>query len=407
MASHPRMRILILSQYFWPESFRINSFAEALLRAGAEVTVLTGQPNYPDGAIFEGYAASSFGHEFMGGIEVLRVPLAPRGNASGLRLALNYLSFVASASLFGPWRLRDRKVDVILVYAPSPILQAIPAILIGRIKSARVVTWVQDLWPESLTSTGHVRNARILSAVDAVVRWIYRRNDLLLGQSQAFVAAIREKAGSTPVSYFPNPADDPLSNAIGERAALSFPSGFNVVFAGNLGTVQSLDTIVGAAELLKNRVGVRITLVGSGSRSEWLTNEVSRRGLSNLVIAGRYPSADMPGILAQASALLVCLGRSDTLSKTIPSKLQSYFAAGRPLVGALDGEGADLIMRSGAGIAVPAEDATALADAIARLSDYTPAELARLADAAHTFYVAHFEPDTLAKRLLTTLAELE
>ena len=402
------MHILILSQYFWPESFRINTFTESLRRAGAEVTVLTGQPNYPDGSVFSGYFACSIRREaFAAGVEVFRVPIVPRGDGSALRLAINYISFVLSAALFGPWLLRGRKIDVIFVYAPSPIVQVVPAVLLKSVKRARLVTWVQDLWPESLASTGFVRNRVILGLVDQLVRWIYRRNDLLLGQSHAFVTAMRPKAGHARVEYFPNPGEAIAGGAESHgEAALELPSGFNVVFAGNLGTVQSLDTILDAAELLRELSRVRLVLIGSGSRSKWLQEEVTRRRLDNVMVAGRYPSSMMPAIFAQASALLVSLSRSEILSQTIPAKVQTYLAAGRPIIGSLDGEGADLIVTAGAGLVAPAEDAVGLADRVRRLEEMSDGERERMGAAARTFYEQHFQPDLLAKRLIRTFRGL-
>src|SRR5690242_12868227 len=163
------MRVLILSQHFWPETFRINEVAHSLREAGCEVEVLTGQPNYPDGAVFPGYRAFSSGREDFDGIPVHRVPLMPRGRSGALRLIGNYLSFIASASLVGPWRLRGRRYDVIFVYGTSPILQAIAALMLRLFKRCPVAVWVQDLWPQSLQVTGYVRNPRVLFGVAAVV----------------------------------------------------------------------------------------------------------------------------------------------------------------------------------------------------------------------------------------------
>lgn len=164
------MRLLVLSQYFWPETFRITEVVQSLRDAGCEVTVLTGQPNYPDGVVADGYSALSVRTQVRDGLTIHRVPLVPRGRGSALRLVANYASFVVSAAVFGPWLLRGRRFDAILVYAPSPILQAIPAVWLAWLKGAKLVTWVQDLWPESLSATGFVRNARALAVVAAVVR---------------------------------------------------------------------------------------------------------------------------------------------------------------------------------------------------------------------------------------------
>ena len=401
------MRVLVVSQYFWPETFRITEVAQSLRGLGHEVIVLTGQPNYPDGVVLPGYAATSFRVQVHDGLTIYRVPLVPRGRGSALRLLLNYLSFIISAIVFGPWLLRSRRVDVILVFGMSPILQAIPAILLARIKNARVVTWVQDLWPESLSATGFVRNPKILGIVAAVVRWIYRKNDLLLVQSQAFIEPVVKMAGNTPVVYHPNPGELAFSTVGSDRpTALQLEPGFNVVFAGNLGTVQALDTVLAAAQLLRDRQDVRFVLVGSGSRSEWLQQEVNRLGLDNVKMPGRYSPSDMPGILAQASAVLVSLVKDPIISQTVPSKVQAYLAAGKPIIASLDGEGARVVMEAGAGVACPAEDAHALADAVLQLRDALPEARQQMAQRGLIYYAQHFEPNLLAKRLAQILAEV-
>ncbi len=399
------MKILVLSQYFWPETFRITEVVQSLRDLGCEVTVLTGQPNYPEGVVPPGYSAASLCTQIHDGLTIHRVPLVPRGRGSALRLGLNYLSFIASVAVFGPWLLRSHRVDVILVYAPSPILQVIPAVWLKWIKGARLVTWVQDLWPESLSATGFVRDKKILGAVAAVVRWIYRRNDLLLVQSQAFVEPVVRMAGRTAVAYHPNPGELAFSKPDTDSACpLQLEPGFNVVFAGNLGTVQALDTVLAAALLLCHEPDVRFVLVGSGSRSEWLQQEVRRLGLDNVRMPGRFPLSDMPGILAQASAVLVSLVRDPIMSQTVPSKVQAYLAAGRPIIASLDGEGARVVMEAGAGIACPAQDAQALAAAVRRLRDASPQERQRMARCGRFYYEQHFEPKLLAGRLAQILS---
>ena len=401
------MKILIVSQYFWPETFRITEVVQSLRDAGCDVTVLTGQPNYPDGVVPPGYSAASLCTQIHDGLTIHRVPLVPRGRGSALRLALNYLSFIVSAAVFGPWLLRGRKVDIVIVYAPSPILQAIPAVWLAWLKHAKLVTWVQDLWPESLSATGFVRNPKMLSAVATVVRWIYRKNDLLLVQSPAFVRPVEEMAGDTPVVYHPNPGELAFSAPDTRNSSpLKLEPGFNVVFAGNLGTVQALDTMLAAAQLLRDTQDVRFVLVGSGSRSEWLQQEVTRLGLNNVKMPGRFPPTDMPGILAQASAVLVSLVKDPIISQTVPSKVQAYLAAGKPIIASLDGEGARVVTESGAGLACPAENARALADAVLQLRAALPEDLQKMAQRGLDYYQQHFEPTLLAKRLALILSDV-
>jgi glycosyltransferase involved in cell wall biosynthesis len=396
------VRVLVLTQYYWPEAFRINEVVESLQGAGCSVTVLTGQPNYPDGKIYPGYRAWGCGREVHAtGYSIYRVPIVPRGRASAWRLALNYLSFVASASTVGSRLLRRQRFDIIFVYGISPILQAIAAIALKRRTHAALVTWVQDLWPQSLQSAGFVSSQRLLGWVGAVVRWIYRRSDLLLVQSQAFVAAVTAMAGGTPVAYHPNPGEAAFAEAgPSGPPKLVLPPGFNVVFAGNLGTVQALDTVLEAAALLLPYEDIHLVLIGAGSRRDWLEREVARRGLSNVRLAGRFAPRDMPGILAQASALLVTLLRSPIMSQTIPSKMQAYLAAGRPAIAAHDGEGARVVTEAGAGVACGAEDAPALAQAVLSLRAAAPETLQRLGAAGRSYYQQHFEPSMLAQKLV-------
>ncbi len=400
------MKVLILSQHFWPETFRINEVAQSLREAGCEVGVLTGQPNYPDGQVFAGYRAWGWGPQDHGGGTIWRVPLAPRGRGSSRRLIANYMSFLLSASLLGPWLLRRQRWDVVFVYGTSPILQVIPGLVLRMFNGARVVTWVQDLWPQSLEATGHIRNRRLLGVVAMVVRWLYRSSDLLLVQSPGFVPLVRAMAGDTPVEVHPNPGELAFRKQPSGEPALRLDPGFNVVFAGNLGTVQALETVLAAAALLRDAPEVRFVLVGSGSRGEWLQQQVQRQGLANVQLPGRFPPEAMPGILAQASALLVSLTRSEILAQTVPSKIQAYLAAGRPVIASLDGEGARVVAEAGAGLACPAEDASALAQAVRRMRQASPADLQRMGDNGRHYYEQQFDPDRLAKRLVQRFARL-
>lgn len=402
------MRILVVTQYFWPEAFPINALVRALAESGCTITVLTGQPNYPNGVVFPGYHAARISRErHEHGYTIHRLPLVPRGRATAFRLAANYTSFVLSATVFGPWLLKRARFDVIFVYAPSPILQAIPAIVLKWLKRAPLVTWVQDLWPQSLDSTGFVRNRHVLAMVETLVRWIYRRNDLLLAQSPSFVAAIEEISGATPVRYFPNPGEAARSSSpLLPEPALVLEQGFNVVFAGNLGTVQDLRTVLDAAHLLREERAIRFVLIGSGSRSGWLKSEIAERRLMNVRLPGRFEPAEMPAILAQASVLLVCLVRSPIMSRTIPAKVQAYLAAGRPIIASLEGDGARVIDEAGAGISVSPEDPRALADAVVRLRSCSDGERLRMGDNGRRFYQRHFTPNGLARQLIAHFQEM-
>lgn len=403
----PALRVLILSQHFWPEAFRINDVARSLSDAGCEVTVLTGQPNYPGGLVFEGYRACATGVEMHHGLSIHRVPLAPRGGGGALRLVANYLSFIVSAATIGAWRVRKQPFDVILVYGTSPILQAIAAVWLAKIKRCTLVTWVQDLWPQSLEATGYVTNPRALAAVAKVVAWIYARCDLLLIQSRAFESAIRPLAGRTPVSYHPNPGEQDVpvdcESPMELAPALLLGDAFNLVFAGNLGMAQALDSVLDAAELLRDLPDVRIWLIGSGQRSRWLAEQITKRGLKNVSLPGRFEPSQMPAILAQASALLVSLVDDAAMSLTVPSKVQSYLAAGRPIIAALNGEGARIVGEAGAGVSCSAGDGAALAAALRELHARSEADRSAMGEAGRSYYQQHFSPQLLTQSLIAHL----
>ncbi|WDR04353.1 glycosyltransferase [Devosia algicola] len=205
---------------------------------GHDVTVLTGKPNYPQGTFYDGYHGGGISREHLGDVLVVRIPMMARGY-SRIGLALNYLSFILSASLLGPWALRGQKVDIVFVYGISPLLQALPAVLLAKLRRIPLVVWVQDLWPDSLTATGHVRNRMILRVVSALVRLIYRSSDRILVQSRAFIEPVAKYAEVEKIHYYPNPYLEKRSTQVSEkvaRLASDIGQQFSVVFAGNLGT---------------------------------------------------------------------------------------------------------------------------------------------------------------------------
>lgn len=403
------MRVLIFSQHYWPESFRINDVADSLRQAGCEISVLTGQPNYPDGVVHQGHHAWGMGSEMHPhGYTIYRVPLVPRGRGSALGLAANYLSFIASATLFGPWMLRGQRFDVTFVYGTSPILQALPAILIGWLQKCPVILWVQDLWPESLSATGYIKNDKVLKLVERVVRYIYRHVDLLLVQSEAFVGPVRAKASGTPVKYYPNSVDEsfsaPSKSVAPEVAGLN--GKFSVMFAGNIGTAQAVEVIVEAATILRDQQDIHFVILGDGSRRAWMLEQVNARRLTNLHLPGRFPVDTMPAFMQRASVLLVTLTDQPIFAATVPNKIQAYMATGRPIIASLMGEGARLVTAAKAGLAVPAEDGPALAEAVLRLYRMPEAEREAYGRHAKEYFMQHFNHDMLIDRLITQLQEL-
>lgn len=398
------MKILIVSQYFWPESFRINDLATGLKAKGHEITVLTGVPNYPGGKPFPGYGQFTKRREKYQEVSIIRVPLISRGNGSGIRLAVNYLSFVLSACLLGPSLCRGR-FDLIFVFEPSPFTVGIPGMLFRWLKKAPMVFWVQDLWPESLSATGAVRNPYILKWVGHMVRMIYHRCDRVLIQSEAFMEPTTT-AGANPkrTYYFPNWAEklyQPIIVPPDAKERDEIPDRFCVMFAGNLGEAQSLETIIYAAARVKEHGDeVHWVLIGDGRRLAWMKSEVERLGLEKQVhFLGRRPMEAMPRYFALADALLVTLRPDPIFSRTIPSKVQSYLACGRPIVAALDGEGARIVHESAAGFAVDAGEAEALAEAVLTLMAMPKDEREQMGRRGRIYFEKHFESEKLISQL--------
>jgi glycosyltransferase involved in cell wall biosynthesis len=398
------MNVLIWSQYFWPENFRINQLATALHQSGLQVSVLTGKPNYPEGNVYPGYKTKGIQVEGYEGMRVIRMPLVSRGNNSFIRLALNYLSFILSGYMFAPKALRSQKIDVVFVYAVSPLLQTLPAILIAKIKRAPLVLWVQDLWPESLLATGFVKNRYILQAVEKLVRYIYRHTDSILISSEAFRGPISRLVKDVDkIRYYPNAAEPVAVRSGSKNACLSaveIEKWFSIVFAGNIGAAQSMETILGAAEKLRSFQKIKIFIVGSGSQKGWLEKEMIKRKLDNVRSTGRLPHTEMPEIFAAASVLLVTLKNSPIFTFTVPSKVQAYLAAGKPVIASMNGEGARIIEAAGAGFSCPAEDSNALAKTILSIYNLSAEEQIKPGERGLRYFKDHFNFTSLVAELI-------
>lgn len=391
------MRVLIVSQYFWPEHFRINDLARGLIERGHEVTVVTGCPNYPKGKIFEGYGFFNR-PEIYEGVKVLRIPMIPRGSSSGLRLLLNYLSFALSASVLGPFLCRGH-FDSILVCQLSPVTVALPGIVMKIIKRCPLLMWTLDLWPESISAAGGLHSKILLKPVDWLVRFIYKNCSKILYSSRGFEHSMRLR-GVKPskLEYFPNWIE-PINQATCPMG-VSLPSGFIILFAGNIGVAQDFDTILGAATQLRDVQGLHWVILGDGRQRNWVEDQVQQRNLqANFHLLGRFPAETMSYFFQAADALLVTLKPTPAFSLTVPGKLQSYMACGKPILAALDGEGMRLIQSAEAGITAPAGDPAGLADAALKLFNMTSQDRNALGENGRTFANQHFDRETLFDRL--------
>jgi len=341
------------------------------------VIVLTGVPNYPEGCIFKEFVENRSRFSNFQGIEVIRVPLVPRGRST-LELVMNYISFAVFACCLGPWKLRGRSFDVVFTCQLSPVTVGFPGALIARIKRVPMVMWVLDIWPDSLRAVGVVRSGKILSCLEKVVRFIYLRCDLILAQSHSFIPKIQELAGrNSQIKYFPSWAETVFGNPTDRCAPeVRVRDGvFNIMFAGNIGDAQDFACILAAAELLKEFSNIQWLIVGDGRMLNWVKSQIDSRGLTHSVkLLGRYPLNRMPEFFNHAHAMLVTLKADEIFSMTIPGKLQSYLAVGIPILAALNGEGADVVRRANAGLTCPGGDYIGLAAIALKMSKLSAAE---------------------------------
>ena len=396
------MRVLIVSQYFWPENFRVNDLVKELVTRGHQVTVLTGVPNYPSGRLFANFREKPEAFSIFEGAQVIRAPMLLRGSG-GLRLLLNYLSFVVGATVWGSWRLRGVSADVVFVFEPSPVTVGLPAVFIGKMKRAPVVFWVLDLWPETLAAIGVVRSPFVLGWVGHLVRFIYDRCALVLGQSQGFLVSISQYCSDKrKIRYFPSWAEDVFTEEV-VVPAVEVPARtgtFNVMFAGNVGEAQDMPAVLDAAERLGHCDEIRWLIVGEGRKSEWMRGEIQRRGLQDKVLLlGSFPVERMPSFYAHADALLVSLKRNPVFSMTIPGKVQSYLMSGVPLVGMLDGEGAAVIRDAKAGLTCSAGDSAGLAQAVQQMAAMTKEQRRQWGENGRLYAEKEFARGLLMDRL--------
>ncbi len=363
------MRILILSQWFDPEpSFKGLQFARELQRRGHRVSVLTGFPNYPGGNLYPGYRIRLWQREAIDGVDILRVPLYPSHDRSALGRVANYLSFAVSATIFGP--LLAPQVDVMYVYHP-PVTVGLPALAFRWLRGLPCVYDIQDLWPDTLMATGMVRGAIIPMIVSWWCGAVYRGVNRIVVLSPGFKRRLVERgvpADKVEVIY--NWCDESNQAAapkpLPKEESLALIGRFNVVFAGNMGPAQDLDTLLSAARLLEvSHPVVQFVLVGGGLDAERLKETVAASGLGNVIFLPRRPPSAMGAVLSAADVLLVHLRDDPLFAVTIPSKTQAYFAAGRPIIMAVRGDAAELVQQAGAGFSCSPSDADQLAKTVA------------------------------------------
>lgn len=392
------MRILVVSQYFWPENFRINDLCLALKDKGHEITVLTGKPNYPSGVFFDDYINSPCSFDLYHKIPIIRAPILPRKSGSK-NLLLNYISFLVSGSTYGAYELRKKDFDIVFVCQLSPVTSAIPAIVLKKLKGIPLVMWSLDLWPESLEAVGVVKSKLALSMVGKLVSWIYGHCDVILGQSESYLNAVRRRSCKAQLELFPNWAEDQFKI---EAKKVAQPSSvLTIMFAGNVGDAQDFESIIECAKLLKiNRSRVQFSIVGSGRKFIWLKSQIEDCQLDDyFILHGQHPLEDMPVFYEEADIALVSLKPNDIFERTVPGKIQSYMLASLPILSMLDGEGKKLVEAAGCGLACPASAHQKLYENILTMLSMSPERRRELGGNGKNFAERYFNKALLVAKL--------
>ena len=400
------MRILIVTPHFHPESFKCNDMAFELARRGHEVAVMTAIPDYPQGKFFKGYGVFKKRREKLDGVIVHRSLIIPRGKGGAVRLAINYVSYAFFASLQALRLGLTKKYDAIVVFQLSPVLVGIPAVIVKKLQKAPAYFWVQDLWPESLAVAGGIKNRFVLRLFERLTVGLYRQSEKILVSSRGFRESICSKGDfGRKIIFFPNWVDDILEKR-GEDSNIGLqvpglPEGFVVLFAGNMGEAQDLPHMMDAAERLKGYPDIHFVFVGDGRKKAWVETYIKEHGLEDTVhCLGRYPLAAMPMLFRQADVLFLSLKDSGIFGLTVPSRLQAYMSAGKPVVAMLDGEGREVIEEAQCGYSVPAGDSQALAELLIRLPEEDKEILHQKGENGKAYSKLHYDFQTCMNRLL-------
>ena len=398
------MRILIVSQYFWPENFRINEISEFLKKENIEVDVLTGTPNYPEGKIFSDFKDNPDKYNSYYGTKIYRIPIIPRGSGSLFNLFFNYSSFLLSSTSIGFFKLRKKKYDYILTFGTSPITVALTSLFFSKIKKARTIIWVLDLWPDILKDLDIINNRIILKILTKITNFTYKNHDIILAQSESFLRQIIKHNKNT--IYFPSWPETiktkKLSNDLEDIKLDKFKNYFKIVFTGNIGQAQDFDRIIKLAKILKEE-NVIFIIVGKGRKFEYFKKVKLSENINNIIFMGNYPLEKMNYFHEIADALILTLNSGEALNKTIPGKLSTYMMAGKPIIGVIDGEAKDIINFSKSGICLDFNDDEYIKK-VKTFVNLDKQELEILGNNAKTYTAKFFNKQKILKDLINVLS---
>jgi len=395
------VRIVLLSQWYPPEPQSVVSdLAETLTAEGHDVTVLTGFPNFPSGKLYPGYKLKFVRREMWNGVPIVRVPLLPYHGRSPILRILNLASFCAAAILVGPWFVR--RPD--LIHAIQPPTTCFPAWVLSRLWRAPFTYEVQDLWPDTLRATNMVSASRALRLVEGYCRWAYRKATAIRVISEGFRRVLLSRGvPESKVHFLPNWVDTDRYKPLDASAATPVWStdrpAFRIVYAGNMGLAQGLDNLLQAAARMPAASTVRFVLIGGGVEADTLRDRAAGMKLANVEFVAFRKPEEMPAILAAADAVLLHLKHDPLFSVTIPHKLLTYLAVGKPILACAEGEPADIVRAAGAGIACAPGDPDALATAAAELAAMPIEQRARLGANGRVYACEQFERRAVVSRI--------
>ncbi len=389
------MKILVICQYYHPEPFRVADICEALVAQGNEVDVVTSFPNYPMGEIYADYKGGKHKEENINGVNVRRVFTIGRKTGAIFRF-INYYAYSVASTLYTA-KLK-KEYDVVFVYQLSPVMMANAALKYKKEHGKKVVLYCLDLWPESLTLGGIKKNGFVYRYYKKIAQKIYENADEIIVSSRRFVNYFEEvfKIKSDKVQYLPQYAEDvffPLKSTKGDC--------LNITFAGNIGTTQSIETILYSAQRLKEE-SIHFHFYGDGSGLDKMLNLCKKLQLENVTFYGRVPLENLPEIYAESDALIVTLSDNEVLSMSFPGKIQSYMAAGKPVIAAVNGEAARIIEEAACGFVAAAEDVDGLVSCVKKL---ICADSVALGKNSRAYYEENFQKDDFIRKLLDLLAK--
>lgn len=389
--------ILVVCQYYYPEPFRITDICEELVKRGHEVMVLTGEPNYPEGERYPGYAHGAHTDEVINGVRVHRCYTVPRKTGSVKRL-LNYYSYVVSSVTYvcaGKCLTREGKpFDVVFCNQLSPVMMAKAGMAYKKKYKVPMILYCLDLWPESLIAGGMSRESGIYALFSYISKRIYTSADMLCVSSRLFVDYLYEKFGieKAKIKYLPQYAEE-LFEPLPPKEKGGY---MNLMFAGNIGEIQNIDTVIEAAEILKNEK-IKFHIVGGGTDLERLKKAAGEKGLDNIIFYGRRPLEKMPDLYKKADAMLITMKADPVMSSTLPGKVQTYLACGKPIIGAINGEASRVIKEAKCGFCGVAGDSKELAENIRKFINLPNAK--ELAINARCYYFRYFDKKSIMDRL--------